>query len=82
MIGSKLKEIVSKVFDGHFINREEIVSLLRIGPRSIEGGFIMTAANSMTRAAPKGIAEVHAQVEAGSRSKSFFGLKWEPIHGI
>jgi len=50
MIGSKVNEIVSKVFDGHFITREEILSFLRIDPHSMEGGFIMTAANSMTRA--------------------------------
>ncbi|OGQ01343.1 MAG: radical SAM protein [Deltaproteobacteria bacterium RBG_19FT_COMBO_46_12] len=62
MISSKVNEIVSKVFDGHFINREEIVSLLRIDPHSMEGGIIMTAANSMTRAASKGKAEVHAQI--------------------
>ncbi len=62
MIGSKVNDIVNKVWDGHFINREEIVSLLRIDPHSMEGGFIMTAANSMTRAASKGKAEVHAQI--------------------
>src|SRR4030066_1850864 len=62
MIGSEVNEIVNKIFDGHFITREEILSLLRIDPHSMEGGFIMTAANSMTRAASKGKAEVHAQI--------------------
>jgi biotin synthase len=62
MISSKLNEIVKEILDGRFITREEIVYLLRIDPHSLEGGFIMTAANSITRAASKGKAEVHAQV--------------------
>jgi hypothetical protein len=36
MIRSKVNEIVDKVFDGHFITREEIVSLLGIDPHSME----------------------------------------------
>src|SRR4030042_5982801 len=62
VIGSKVNEIVDKVFDGHFITRKEIVSLLGIDPHSMEGGFIMVAANSITRAASQGKAEVHAQI--------------------
>jgi hypothetical protein len=54
VIGAKVNEIVDKVFDGHFITREEIGSLLRIDPHSMEGGFIMTAANSITRSASQG----------------------------
>jgi hypothetical protein len=62
MITSEVNEILNKVLDGYLISREEIVFLLRIEPHSMEGGFIMTAANSVTRAASKGKAEVHAQI--------------------
>src|SRR4030043_2182845 len=62
MIRSKVNEIVDKVFDGHFITREEIVYLLGIDPHSMEAGFIMVAANSITRSASQGKAEVHAQI--------------------
>jgi len=54
MIRSRLNEIVDKVFDAHFITREEIVYLLGIDPHSMEGGFIMMAANSITRNASQG----------------------------
>jgi biotin synthase len=62
VIGAKVNKIINKVFDGHFITREEIVSLLGIDPHSMEGGFIMVAANSITRSASQGKAEVHAQI--------------------
>ena len=62
MIRCKVNEIVDKVLDGHFITREEIVYLLGIDPHSMEGGFIMVAANSITRSASQGKAEVHAQI--------------------
>ena len=61
-IGAKANEIVDKVLDGYFITREEIIFLLGIDPHSMEGGFILGAANSITRAASKGQAEVHAQI--------------------
>jgi hypothetical protein len=54
VIGAKVNEIVDKVFDGSFIAREEIGSLLRIDPHSMEGGLIMTAVNSITRSASQG----------------------------
>jgi len=59
---SEVDAIINKVFDGHFITREEILYLLGIDPHSMEGGFIMVAANSITRTASKGKAEVHAQI--------------------
>jgi biotin synthase len=62
MLSSKINEIVKRVLDGHFITREEILYLLDIDPHSMEGGFIMTAADSITRTASKGKAEVHAQI--------------------
>jgi len=62
MISSTVKEIVNKVFNGYFITKEEIVYLLKVDPHSIEGGFILAAANSITRTASKGKAEVHAQI--------------------
>jgi biotin synthase len=54
--------MIDKVFDGHFLTREEILYLLGIDPHSMEGGLIMAAANSITRTASKGQAEVHAQI--------------------
>jgi biotin synthase len=50
------------VLDGDFITRTEIEYLLEIDPHSMEGGFIMTATNSITRSASQGKAEVHAQI--------------------
>jgi biotin synthase len=62
MTSSKVNEIVGKVHDGDFITRTEIEYLLEIDPHSMDGGFIMTAANSITRTAFQGKAEVHAQI--------------------
>jgi len=62
MVSPKVNEIIDKVFDGYFIIREEILSLLRIDPHSVDGRFILAAANSITRIASKGKAEVHAQI--------------------
>jgi biotin synthase len=62
MTGSKVDEIVRKVLDGDFITRAEIEYLLGVDPHSMDGGFIMTAANSITRTASQGKAEVHAQI--------------------
>jgi biotin synthase len=62
MISPKINEIVKKVFDGHSITREEIVSLLKMDPHSLDGGFVMTAANAITRTASQGKAEIHAQI--------------------
>ena len=62
MISSEVNKIVRKVFDGGFITGKEIEYLLEIDPHSMEGGFIMTAANSITCTASQGKAEVHAQI--------------------
>jgi biotin synthase len=62
MMLSRVNDIIDKVRDGHFITREEIVSLLNMDPHSMEGGLIMTAANSIMRTASMGKAEVHAQI--------------------
>jgi biotin synthase len=59
---SKVNKIVAKVLDGDAITRTEIEYLLGVDPHSMEGGFIVTAANSITRTASKGKAEVHAQI--------------------
>jgi biotin synthase len=61
-ISSKVKEMINKVLDGHLLTKEEIVCLLKINHHSVDAGFIMTAANAITRAASKGKAEVHAQI--------------------
>jgi biotin synthase len=62
VIGAKVNEIVGKVLDGDFLTRKEIESLLGVDPHSMNGGLIMTAANSITRSASQGNAEVHAQI--------------------
>jgi biotin synthase len=61
-ISASVKDLVQKVLDGHLISGEEIESLLRIDPHSLEGGYIMVAANAITRSASQGKAEVHAQI--------------------
>jgi biotin synthase len=62
MISPMVNEMVNKVFDGHFITREEIVSLLKMDPHSLDGGFVISAANAITRTASQGKAEIHAQI--------------------
>lgn len=57
-----VKDIVSKVFDGYSLTRDEIVHLLSISHKSLNAGFIMTAANVINRMVSKGKAEVHAQI--------------------
>jgi biotin synthase len=59
---SSLKNRVHKVFDGQFLTKEEIISLLRINHLSVDAGYVMAAANILTRTASKGKAEVHAQI--------------------
>jgi len=61
-IDSNVKDIIARVIDGHIITRDEIIYLLRIDYHSIDGGFVMAAANEINRAASKGKAEVHAQI--------------------
>jgi len=54
--------MVGKVLDGYFLTRDEILRLLETPPHSMDAGLIITAANTITRAASKGKAEVHAQI--------------------
>jgi biotin synthase len=61
-VSVKVEDIVSKVFDGHSLTRDEIVYLLSISRKSLDAGFIMNAANVVNRIASKGKAEVHAQI--------------------
>ncbi|MBL7211593.1 MAG: radical SAM protein [Desulfobacteraceae bacterium] len=61
-IDTKIKDIIARVIDGYLITKDEIIYLLRIDHHSINGGFIMAAANEINRAASKGKAEVHAQI--------------------
>jgi len=61
-IHSKVIDTVAKVFDGHFLTREEIIHLLKITPHSTEAGFVVASANEINRMASKGKAEVHAQI--------------------
>jgi hypothetical protein len=61
-VNPKVEDIVSKVFDGHSLTRDEIAYLLSINRKSLDAGFIMNAANVVNRIASKGKAEVHAQI--------------------
>ncbi len=61
-VSSTVKELIDKVWDGHQLSKEEILHLLRVDPWTADAGFIMTAANLITRAASGGRAEVHAQI--------------------
>jgi len=61
-VDSKVVDIVARVFDGEFPDREDIISLLEIPPHSADAGFVMGSADAINRTASKGKAEVHAQV--------------------
>ena len=61
-VSPKVKDIVSKVFDGHSLKRNEIVRLLSINHKSLDAGFIMTAVNVINRMVSNGKSEVHAQI--------------------
>ena len=61
-IGSDIEDIVSKVMDGHLITKDDIICLLKVKHSSFVGGFIMSVANHISRAACNGKAEVHAQI--------------------
>ena len=54
--------MASKVFDGLYLNREEILHLLRMNDHSIDTGFIMATADAISRKAAGKRAEVHAQI--------------------
>jgi biotin synthase len=61
-ISFNIQDIVDKVLDGYSLTRDEIVRLLEAPPHSMDAGLIMAVANTITWAASKGIAEVHAQI--------------------
>jgi biotin synthase len=62
MIRAVVTDIVTKAFDGEFITREEIKTLLQCAHHSVDAGFIMAAANTLNRQASGNRAEVHAQI--------------------
>ena len=62
MIRETVSDIIKKVYDGEFITTEEIKKLLTSEHHSVEAGFIMAAANNLSRIASKNQAEVHAQI--------------------
>jgi len=53
-VSPKVNDIVSKVFDGHSLTKDEIVYLLSINHKPSGVGFIMNAANVVNRIASKG----------------------------
>jgi biotin synthase len=56
------EEILDKAADGGVLTREEILCLLGIPLPSFEARVVMAAADTLTRQASRGRAEVHAQV--------------------
>jgi biotin synthase len=62
MVSTSVNDIVKKVFDGEFIAGEEIKALLQREHHSLDAGFIMAAANTLSRQASGNRAEVHAQI--------------------
>jgi biotin synthase len=58
----QVADIVSKVNDGNFLTREEIVFLLKIKSHSPDAGFVMASADAINRASSGNKAEVHAQI--------------------
>ena len=61
-ISSKVEETINRVFGGHSPKREEILHLLIIDPHSLDAGFIMASANTLSRRVSQGRAEIHAQI--------------------
>jgi len=61
-VDPKVRDIVARISDGHFLTRHEILSLLGITPHSPDAGFVMASADAINRVASKGKAEVHAQI--------------------
>jgi len=61
-VSPKVKDMISKVFDGHSLTRNEIVYLLNNHHPSLDEGFVMAAANVINRTVSRGKAEVHAQI--------------------
>jgi len=58
----KVSDLVSKVFDGYPLTRDEIVYLLGINHKPSGAEIKMNAANVINRMVSKGKAEVHAQI--------------------
>ena len=61
-IDSRVSDIISKVNDGYFLTRDEIIFLLKISPHSTDAGLVMASADSINRAVSRNRAEVHAQI--------------------
>jgi biotin synthase len=59
---SHVSDIISKVTDGYFLTRDEILFLLKINPHSPDAGFVMACADAVNRAVSGNKAEVHAQI--------------------
>jgi biotin synthase len=61
-ISSSIQDILSKVLNGLLLTRADIVYLLKMNRHSMDAGLIMAAANTISREAAGGWAEVHAQI--------------------
>jgi biotin synthase len=61
-VNHEVKDIAKKVFDGGLLSANEISTLLKIEPHSVDAGFVMGCADEINRKSSKGKAEVHAQI--------------------
>ncbi|MFC1849587.1 hypothetical protein ACFL27_05200 [candidate division CSSED10-310 bacterium] len=61
-VEARVKDVVSKVYDGEIPTATDIRHLLKIEPHSLEAGFILSAADNLNRIASQNQAEVHAQI--------------------
>jgi len=61
-VNQKVKDVAKKVFDGDLPTANDILTLLKVEPHSVDAGFVMGCADEINRKASKGKAEVHAQI--------------------
>ena len=61
-LNSKTIDLVKKVFGGELLDREEIAYLFRLDHHTPEAGYLMGAADRLSRRAIGGKAEIHAQI--------------------
>ena len=61
-VNQEVKDVVKKVFDGDLLSANDICTLLKVEPHSVDAGFVMGSADEINRKSARGKAEVHAQI--------------------
>jgi biotin synthase len=61
-VNHEVKDVAKKVFDGDLLSANDISTLLKVEPHSVDAGFVMGSADEINRKSSKGKAEVHAQI--------------------